>query len=215
MICWDFSVCYLYHYLASRLATLHLSFFFFPPTPPPPSKGTTSYFNSTLSLSMSRRNPLSLIPTALHNPQLICLIKKPVSGRMVVYLARQMSSIIAVAEDTSPASSSAGPAPPTPPHTPHKVNFDQSPATPGLIPLEEFIARLVQTSHVQVPTLLTTLIYLQRLRAKLPKMAKGNWAFAYVRIRSHPFLHNSHDRAPVHAASSISCNTHRSCKVSQ
>ncbi|SRR6266851_5002271 len=125
---------------------------------------------------MSRRNPLSLIPTALHNPQLIRLIQKPVTGHMVFYLARQMSSIIPVAEDTSPASSSAGLAPPTPPHTPHKVNFDQSPATPGLIPLEEFIARLVQASRVQVPTLLTTLIYLQRLRAKLPKMAKGSWA---------------------------------------
>lgn len=91
---------------------------------------------------------------------------------MVFYLARQTRSIIPVAEDPSPASSSA---PPTPPHTPHRANVDQSPATPSLIPLEEFIARLVQASRAQVPTLLTTLIYLQRLRVKLPKMAKGDW----------------------------------------
>lgn len=64
---------------------------------------------------------------------------------------------------------------PTPPHTPHKINFPDQQLTrgQGLMSLEDFIVQIIQASNVQVPTLLTTLIYLDRLRTRLPKLAKG------------------------------------------
>ncbi|XP_044719131.1 cyclin domain-containing protein [Hirsutella rhossiliensis] len=82
-------------------------------------------------------------------------VYQPVSRDMISYLADAAHNAL----------------PPTPPRSPEprcaRAEDDSLPT------LDEFITQLVVSSNVQVPTLMSTLVYLTRLKAKLQPMARG------------------------------------------
>lgn len=99
-------------------------------------------------------------PVSYREAALEKFVRKPVSPSMISYLASKASSVIRCEDDMLP---------PTPPSTPPRDLAQQD----HIPPVEEFIAGIVTRSQVQVATLMSSLVYLERLKSRLPTVAKG------------------------------------------
>jgi G1/S-specific cyclin PLC1 len=124
-----------------------------------------------------RRHPYSLIDVTQHDAALVQLVGSKVSHNVLYMLIKAAENVIRISNDAA--------ALPSPPITPVKGTFDQQQAAPSpacqthilnhpkWVPLGQFIFNLVGYSKANMGTLLATLVYLHRLKLRLPSMAQG------------------------------------------
>ena len=93
----------------------------------------------------------SLMPQDHHNIRLLRLVHLPVTHEMVSYIAWLSHSIVCDGD----------------------YSLSTSPESPEVPDLEDFVTYVCYRSNVYTATLLSVIIYLERLRARMPAMASG------------------------------------------
>ncbi|KAK3901754.1 hypothetical protein C8A05DRAFT_16100 [Staphylotrichum tortipilum] len=112
--------------------------------------------DSVPALSMAELNA-----AALEN-----FVYKPVDREMITFLAKAAAGVIQC--------DSTMPAPPASSSRSRQDSPRREPTSADALPsMEAFITQLVIASNVQVPTLMSSLVYLRRLKSRLQPMAKG------------------------------------------
>ncbi|ODV85922.1 hypothetical protein CANARDRAFT_185471, partial [[Candida] arabinofermentans NRRL YB-2248] len=87
-------------------------------------------------------------------------LRKSVSPDMIQFLVSTTNSVIAIPENYYPS----------PPNSPIDENYQSQKSIPDLY---KFIEKLIIYTHVQTSTLMSTLVYLTRLRSILPPNSTG------------------------------------------
>ncbi|WVQ72316.1 hypothetical protein IAR50_001866 [Cryptococcus sp. DSM 104548] len=133
-------------------------------------------------------HPASLCKLSTHSKPVVDCLRTRVRSQFLARVADKTASVIRIAPSPSSPSTSYLPSPPASPSTRARqycdlngnpVEWWQAPKpsvddlNAELPELQEFIRGLVVQSNVQMPTLSVTLVYLERLKEKLPSVATG------------------------------------------
>jgi G1/S-specific cyclin PLC1 len=157
---------------------------------------------SSYTPSQDRIHTSSMMPRSLHDQDFLNLMRSRVTEDMISQYSLFLSI---VSQDSSPSHSSGflvertteaisvdtDAVPITPPATYDEPNMmqecpvERAAIAMGLPTLFDFITSLVKQSNVQVPTLMTTVVYLERLQIKLPRVAKGMFVRSPLSYHRH------------------------------
>ncbi|CAE6363769.1 unnamed protein product [Rhizoctonia solani] len=131
----------------------------------------------------TRTHPSSLIPASEHNSDLLWLMGQRVNADMVDYIVGKVREVVPHCCDTCHPPTSYKRTDtfstlPSPPVTPIKPAFQNGSVRRNeheapLPALEDFLGNIASSSKIQAPTLLCTLIYLNRILPKLPPIDKN------------------------------------------